>query len=188
VTTHQVQKPRDSNGGIARLSADLHLPIIHGRKLVIRELVAFNDFCPICREPVGFRAMDYGTEQHVFYVSIASRLGSRHVVECRQCKVRHGVDDALPLVREKPDGMRHRVAPRLELEERVRSGSLAPEERAALLCEPISVLCHMVHFERAFGGSDPASRIGCYGWIAVVAGVGALAPLALRRSIGGKWA
>jgi len=156
-----------------------HFPIISGRKLVIRELGAFNDFCPVCRERVGFRAMDYGTEEHLYYVSLGMRRGSRHVVECRQCKVRHGIDDALPLVREKPDEMRRRLAPRLELEERVRSGSLAPEERAALLSEPIAILCPMVYFEQAYGGSDASSRIGCYGGVAVVAAVGALAPLVI---------
>ena len=131
--------------------------IIAGAKKVRKQLGAAADFCPICREYRAFLVTEVRQVPHLYYIPVGAGKTLAAEVECSRC---HSIFEGTAggyagysraFIRDLPELARltnpdivSRTRPRIEAEDRVRSGHLSDDERGALILEPFVALDYMV--------------------------------------------
>jgi hypothetical protein len=113
-------------------------------------------FCPICRGLECMRIKEIRSLPHLYFIPLSPGYPVGYETKCQTCGCKLGSEqlpvqkvsrsktlDVLELAAETAPGFADRWAMRLEQEERVANGSLAPAERGPLLCEPFLALNYM---------------------------------------------
>lgn len=127
--------------------------IVWGRRVVRRPAGWVADFCPICRRPEVFGLVRVGSAAHVYYLSFGEGTLVGHEIQCRACGMTYATemerysgairtprDRVTDVLEETQPRLYERHAQRLAVEDRLRTGSLAPDERARLIEEPFHLL------------------------------------------------
>lgn len=163
----------------------LHALVHSGSTRKAEKLGTFRDFCPICRGLQNFQATSYYSESHTrLFLLIripGDRSGATVVVSCQECGSGWRDEKAcLRTLRPRQDA-EVRCADRIALEERLRAGTITPEERSWLLLEPFRYLSSMLSVERALGGNDRLTTWGCLGTALVGLGGAVMVALLGRK-------
>lgn len=155
--------------------------IVWGTKVVHRKLGRIADYCYLCRGFRPFHLARIESVGHLYYIPLGRRkaLGSRRT--CEQCKTslyneeppengiaskdRHDDLDAL-IAKTNPD-IRTQYAVRLAADQRMRSGTLAADERRVYLREPFLMLNARAVERRAETQLDGLSGLGCLATVAI---------------------
>lgn len=137
------------------------------------------DFCPICRKITPFRISRFGTVGHFYGISMGRQKLLGHAGYCENCGTQIGVDatsyeafekesgnDVESLIRTTFPSIREARAARLALEEKVRAGTLDPEERRALLMEPFHLSSELT--EATLSGETKIQGRGGWGCLSTV--------------------
>jgi hypothetical protein len=128
--------------------------IIWGKKLVRRRLGYVGDFCPVCRGLECMSVVRLNQVSHLYYIPLGGGEPVAHEITCRKCGSVYGAqgvgytafaprpgEDGVAMAADA--GMLDGLSPRAELEDAVAGGRLSPEDRAALIAEPIAALNYM---------------------------------------------
>ena len=132
------------------------------------------EFCPVCRAIKPFQLSRVGVSDHLYGVSLGQAKVLGHAGICQECGIRIGVDavgytafakypgtDVEALIRQTFPRIREARAPRLALEDQVRTGTLAPADRETLLMEPFHLFSDLT--EANFAGSIHIQGKGGWG-------------------------
>jgi hypothetical protein len=150
--------------------------IVWGRKITRRKLGYVADFCGICRVPRAFRMTRLGSVGHVYYISSGEGKLVGHERTCTSCgafsyadpKDYAGIAKSSgpmeTLKRETYPGLDEALAPRMELEAKVKAAPhlLSEEERLGLVFSPINLISPKVekHFATTHMDGGVALAIG----------------------------
>lgn len=156
--------------------------IIWGTKIKRARLGWVADFCPICHDARPFRLVKVSSVGHVYYISFGAGQLLGYERTCADCGITLNADahryaslaprsdqdlDAL-MAATNPE-FAERNAPRLEVEERVTTRKLTPEERVALIREPLLLVSPSVEHRAAQTQFDGQSGFGCLATLALPA-------------------
>lgn len=155
--------------------------IVWGRKITRRTLGYVADFCGICRVPRAFRMTRLGSVGHVYYISSGEGKLVGHERACTVCGAFSYADvnayagvarSPTPmenLKRETYPGLDAALAPRMELEGRVKTApqTLTAEERQGLVFSPINLLSPKVEKHFASTHMDVGVALAIAGGVAL---------------------
>lgn len=148
--------------------------IIYGKKkkLVFMGFVA--DLCPICHKICSFRLNEAQMVSHLYYVAYGSGEPSGYEKECTICKssfeadrslYRPNMNPGLPLDKlEKQTfpNLREFYKDELELEQRIKTGTLSPGDNFSAICQIIATECYSYQKFLAAGAFAPNDlKFGC---------------------------
>jgi hypothetical protein len=126
------------------------LPIVHGTKIARRRRGYVADFCPLCCDIRPFHVRTIRQHNHVYWLAYGDGVIVGHERACVSCGTtvfldslpypalaRRSGQDIEALIAETFPRVREAYAPRLDLEGRVASNTLTPDERLSLIAEPL---------------------------------------------------
>lgn len=144
--------------------------IVSGTQQKIKKLGYVAEYCPICRSIEPFKISKVGMEDHIFFIPLGMKNVTGHLGMCMSCSDSREVDamiysdiakkqgsDIEALIKKTYPKIREVYAERLELEARLITGNLTPEEREFLIMEVFQIYGKRTdeHFHAAFQAKGP---------------------------------
>lgn len=147
--------------------------VVWGTKIKRARLGWVADFCPICRDARPFQLRKVSSVGHLYYISFGSGNLLGYERTCGDCGITLNADahryasltpstdqDLDSLIAATNPQFAAQNAARLDLEERLEARKLTPEERVALIREPLVLVSPSVEHRAAQTQFDGQSGLG----------------------------